>query len=232
MSQNVYSQTDPCDLDTSASCLVNAHLTPAMFNTLKSKLQKKSKQPRAPCLCGCGATSPTTISHHRKKLEKKARLTSLNVARLVSGNPTPSTSRSLPSTHLSHQEAQDQAVRPMDDTSPAAEDQMDIDQSSVDRSHPGGPSSNLRHVWAGRTSRRERQDEDLISEPGSPEPSEDEGENDATDHGGGSVTDTDFFTDDETEPTANCENPPAHVEISARDQLTTDFRLHAARAGV
>lgn len=97
----------------------------------------------------------------------------------------------------------------------------------VDHLPTSGPSSNelpspLTHVWASRTNRREREDEDLVSDPGSPEPSEDENETDNDGRVG--ADEPKFLTDDE--------EPPVHVEISAGDQLTTGFQLHAARAGM
>lgn len=90
-----------------------------------------------------------------------------------------------------------------------------------------GPGSNelpspLTCVWASCTDRHECEDEDPVSNPGSPEPSEDE---DKTENDGrAGANEPEFLTSNE--------EPPAHVEISAGDQLTTGFQLHAARAGM
>ena len=91
-------------------------------------------------------------------------------------------------------------------------------------SSSGESPSRLTQVWADRTSRREREDEDLVSEPGSPEPSEDEGE--AEGDRSQDVDEPVFLSDDEGP------SPPVHVEISAQDQLTADFQLRATKAGM
>jgi len=84
------------------------------------------------------------------------------------------------------------------------------------------PPSPLTHVWAGRASRREREDEDLVPEPGSPELSGDE--DDVENDGIPGADEPEFLTDEE--------GPPAHVEISVREQLTAGFQLRAAQASM
>ena len=49
---------------------------------------------------------------------------------------------------------------------------MEVDPLQASRSNNPSP---LTRIWAHLASRREREDEDLVSEPGSPELSEDEG---------------------------------------------------------
>lgn len=94
----------------------------------------------------------------------------------------------------------------------------------VDLSPAGGPSSSpLTRVWASRESRCERADEDLVSNPGSPESSEAD-EDEVEGNEGLDTNEPEFLTDDE--------ETPVHVEISARDQLTTDFQLRATEAGM
>jgi hypothetical protein len=85
----------------------------------------------------------------------------------------------------------------------------------------GEPSTPLACVWANRTSRHEREDEDLVSEPGSPGPSGDEEE--PEDDGDLSADELELLSDDEA--------PLVHVEISAVEQLTADFQIHSAKAG-
>ena len=82
--------------------------------------------------------------------------------------------------------------------------------------------SPLTCVRADRTGRREREDEDLVPEPGSPEPSEDEdeAENDGN------------LDPDEPELLSDDEEPRVHVEIPATEQLTAGFQLRATRAGM
>ena len=98
---------------------------------------------------------------------------------------------------------------------------MDVDLPPASGPSSSGPPP-LTRVWAGCASRHGREDEDLVSEPGSPELSEDgdEAENNREQN----ANDPEFLTDDEVSPT--------HVEISAREQLTADFQLRAARAGM
>jgi len=189
-----------------------------MLDKLKSKLKPKTKQSHAACLCGCGSKSSSTIATHRKQIARRTNLDSLNVARSVSGLTRPSTSHPIYSKHLSRQRPSD-SVQPIEDYAP--EDPMDVDLPPA-----SGPSSSrpppLTHVWAGRASRHGREDEDLVSEPGSPESSEDEDE--AENNGKQKTDDPELLTDDEASPT--------HVEISAREQLTADFQLRAAQAGM
>ena len=95
----------------------------------------------------------------------------------------------------------------------------------VGRSQAGGSGETpLARIWADRASRRERQDEDLLSEPGSPElSSEDE---DETENGNPDLEEPAFLSDDESP------EPLVHAEISATERLTTDFQYHGARAGM
>ena len=65
----------------------------------------------------------------------------------------------------------------------------------------------------------------MLSEPGSPELSGDEDNVEGEDNSDEPA----FLTGDEWMP--EDDGLPAHVEILARDQLTADFQLHAARAG-
>jgi len=97
---------------------------------------------------------------------------------------------------------------------------MDVDHQQGGGS--GEPSTPLACIWANRASRHEREDEDLVSDPGSPELTEDEDEAE-----GCKTLDPDepeFLSDDEA--------PPTHVEISVMEQLTADFQLRAAKAGM
>ena len=188
---------------------------------MPSKL--KWKQFRTRCVCGCRATSPSTIAAHRKALkrerkllDKKAKLHSLASAR-----------RAIKKRH-SRRAPADPVPPAEPDSTYAAEDPMDVDPAE-NVSDLSGPSSLLARVWVGRANRRGREDEDLIPEPGSPELSEDE---DAEDRGGGDVDEAELSTDDETAPDDGDKGAPTHVDISARDQLTADFQLHAARAGM
>jgi len=94
----------------------------------------------------------------------------------------------------------------------------------VDLPQEGGSGEPLARIWADRTSRRKCEDEDLLSEPGSPElSSEDENEtkNGNLDH------DEPVFLSDDEDP-----DPPVHVEISVTEQLTTDSQYCAAKAGM
>ena len=97
---------------------------------------------------------------------------------------------------------------------------MEVDD--LQASGSSDPPPLLTRVWAGRASRREREDEDLVSEPDSPESSEDEDE--AENNGNLDPDEPEFLSDDE--------EPRIHVEISAAERLTAGFRLHAARAGM
>ena len=136
----------------------------------------------------------------------------LGVARAVSGFPRPSASHLIPPGHHSHQQPQ-----PVEDH--GLEDQMEVDLPPA-----GGPSSSpLAHVWASRKSWCEHADEDLVSDPGSPELSEAD-EDEVEGNEGLDINEPEFLTDDE--------ETPVHVEISARDQLTADFQLRATQAGM
>jgi hypothetical protein len=180
----------------------------AMLDKLKAKLKLRAKKYRAPCLCGCGSTSPSTIASHRKLLTKKANLDSLSIARSISRVTLKRPSHRKPR----------HSVQPVEND--GAEDPMEVDYTEASGSGSSDHSSPLTRIWTNRASRHEREDEDLVSEPGSPESSEDEDEND----GSLDADEPAFLTDDE--------EPPVHVEISARDQLTADFQLRATRAGM
>jgi len=96
---------------------------------------------------------------------------------------------------------------------------MEVDHPQVGGS--GEPP--LARIWAGRTNRREREDEDLVSEPGSPGlSSEDEDETGNRNLG---PDEPQFLSNDEEEPLV-------HVEISATEQLTANFQHGATRAGM
>jgi hypothetical protein len=194
----------------------------------KSKLPTGgSKQPRAPCQCGCGAKSSSTIAAHRKKIEKKMKLNFLNSAHSVAPslpNPLP-----VPLKQLLHQTPRNSTLINTKSIeheigNNTIEDQMDIDPPENHSRHGNSPPI-LARVWASRGGQCRHKDEDLISKPGSPEPlSDDEDEDEGTE-------DTDepsFLTDDETR---NDEEAPTHVEISARDRVTANFQLCSARAG-
>ena len=175
--------------------------------------KRKSKQTRAPCLCGCSATSSSTIAAHQKEFAKKAKLRSLKVAHAaIPAVP------SVASRRHSHQE---QAVSTGEGDQGGAdhgvEDLMEVDPPVHEP--PRIPSSGINRVWAGRPNQPGREDEDLVSEPGSPEVSEDE---DTQDGEMGDGDELGYLTDDD-----EC----AHVEISARDRLTANYQLSAARAG-
>ena len=87
----------------------------------------------------------------------------------------------------------------------------------------GNPPLPLTCVWANRPDRHEREDEDLVPEPASPEPSETE---DGAKEDENLDPDEPVFLSDDEEP------PIAHIEISAREQLKSDFQLRAAKAGM
>jgi hypothetical protein len=186
---------------------------------------RKSKQSRAPCLCGCHSKSSSTIAAHRQYVGKQAKFDLLNTARFISGHPGPTALHPVSSKCLSRQKRAS-PIQPTEDAAQAAEDPMDIDPP-VDGPGPSKLLSPLTHVWADRADRRGREDEDLLPEPGPPELSEDE---DSGNEEGRDADEADFLTDDEV--TARDGDAPVHVEITARDQLTAEFQLHAARAGM
>jgi len=99
---------------------------------------------------------------------------------------------------------------------------MDVDHQQ--ESGSGEPSTplTLTHIWANRASRHEREDEDLVPDPGSPELTEDEDETEGSEN----------LDPDEPEFLSDDEEPPTHVEISPMEQLTADFQLRAAEAGM
>ena len=191
-----------------------------MLDKLKAKLAPKSY--RTPCLCGCESTVPKTIAAHQKLLSKRANVNSLGLARAaarLTGTP-----RLVPTKHSSHRKPQE-STNPPEDYPP--EDPMEVDNPQANGYDLAGPSTlahldPLTRVWTDRAGRREREDEDLVSEPNSPVASEDEdetGDDEDLDH-----EEPDFTSDDE--------GPPAHIEIPAGEQITADFQLHAAKAGM
>lgn len=186
-----------------------------MLDKLKSKLMPKQKQFRTSCMCGCGSTSSSTIAAHRKQITRRTNLDSLDAARSVSGLTRFSTSHLASSKHLSRQKPRE-PTQPAEDRTP--EDPMEVDHPLASDSS----SSPLTHVWAGRAGQHQREDEDLVSEPESPELSGDEDE--VKNDGNQDADEPEFLTDDE--------EPPTHVEIPARNRLTADFQLHATRAGM
>ena len=180
----------------------------------------KSKQYRAPCLCGCDSTSPTTIAAHGKMLRRRAKLRLSGSAQFVPSHDNSSTSHILiPPSHRNLTSP----VQPEGDTSYSIEDPMDMDPPA-NESGPSTSSSSLACVWADRAGRPGREDEDLVPEPGSPELSEDEGgaEGEGSDE-------CEFLTDEEETLDSNIS--AVHVEISPEGLLTTDFQLCATRAG-
>ena len=189
-----------------------------MLDQLKSKLKPKQKQSHTPCLCGCGSKLSSTIAAHRKQIMKKTNLDSLSITRSVSQLAGSSAARPIHSKHLSHQKPRD-FVQPVEDNAP--EDPMAVDPPPASGSSSGGPPP-LTRVWAGHASQCGREDEDLVSEPGLPESSADEDE--AENNGRQDTGDPELLTDDD--------EPPVHVEISAREQLTADFQLRATRASM
>jgi len=92
----------------------------------------------------------------------------------------------------------------------------------VDHPQAGGSGEPpLACIWDNHPGRCEREDEDLVSEPGSPKSSsKDEGETE-DEH---DLDEPNFLSDDE--------GPLVHVEISATDQLTTGFQHRAVKAGM
>jgi hypothetical protein len=102
---------------------------------------------------------------------------------------------------------------------------MQVDDTLTHGSNFTGPSTSAHaspppYLAVDRAGRRGREDEDLVSEPGSPVPSEDEDD-----------TGDRSLDHDEPEFVSDDEGPPAHVEIPASKQLTADFQLRAAKAG-
>jgi hypothetical protein len=195
---------------------------PRMPRALKGKSKQKSKQYRAPCGCGCGSTSPATIAAHGKVVTRKANINSLAIARSIARLTGSSTSRLVPTKHHSRRTANhfDPPVEDHVAGDHADEDAMDTDL--LQASGCSNPSPPLTHVWASRASRREREDEDLVSEPGSPELSEEESEagNERDPH----PNEPEFLSDDE--------EPQVHAEISATEQLTAGFQVRATIAGM
>ena len=97
---------------------------------------------------------------------------------------------------------------------------MDVGRTQTSGS--SDPSPPLTHVWANRASRCKREDEDLVSDPGSPQSSEDEDEVEVD--GNLDPDEPDFLSGDE--------EPRVHAEIPATEQLNASFQLRAVRAGV
>lgn len=194
---------------------------------LKEKTGAKGKQYRAPCSCTCGSTNPATIAAHGKVVAKRANINSLAIARSVTRLTSSSTSCLAPAEHRSHKKPS-HPVPPTEDNITedyVDEDQFDEDPMEVDQLQASGSSNRsppLTHVWASRTSRRECEDEDLVAEPGSPEPLEDEDE-----------TGNDENQDpDDPEFLSDNDELPVHAEISATEQLTTSFQVRATKAGM
>ena len=184
-------------------------------------VKAKTKQYRTPCSCGCKSTSSSTIVAHRKEAQQRAKLDALAVARSISGLTGSSTRRPLvPTTHPPRQR-QGHSTSLTEDCPPDHEDTMEVDHPQAGGS--GEPP--LARIWADRASRREREDEDLVSEPGSPELSSEDG--DETENGKLDPDEPVFLSDDDDDP-----DPLVHVEISATEELTTDFQYRAAKAGM
>jgi hypothetical protein len=174
-----------------------------MFDNLTAKIKLKTRQYRALCLCSCGLRSPSTITSHRKLAKRKANIDALAIAQSVS---SPTTGLLALAKCPPHQKPRRQ---PAEDYAP--EDPMEVDQPQASRL--GEPSAPLARIWANRASRREREDEDLVSKPGSPEP---ENEAEAENSGNQSpIDEPEWLSDDEA--------PPTHVEISATEELTASF---------
>jgi len=197
-----------------------------MLNKRKSKLHPKSKQTRAPCLCGCGATSPSTIAAHRKEFAREAKIRSLNTARAA----VPTVSLVTPRRRSGQEPAVPLPSAPTgegehENVGPSTEDLMDVDPDPPRLHEPSEiprSRSPINRVWTSRVDRPGREDEDLVSDPGSPEVSEDEDGEDGEMRSGEEPA---FLTDDEDQGVAR-------VEISARDRLTANYQLSAARAGM
>lgn len=171
-----------------------------------------SKQKRSRCLCGCPATSPSTISAHAKNLRQEARLTILHAARAVAGNTpltglTSTSSRPPPKEHHRTTDSDE-------NTDNATDNLMDVDLN------PGQPSFSLNQVWSNRASRPEREDEDLFPGPGSPDQSEDDGN-------GENLDEPTYLSDDDLPPP---KPTPSHIEIPIWDRLTATRQLDAASA--
>lgn len=120
--------------------------------------------------------------------------------------------------------SQNVEVHAVGDEYPTAEDITTEDAMEMDPPQANFESNNhsppLTHIWANRSGRREREDEDLVSEPDPPGSSEDE-----DDLGGDENPE-----DDESDLTSDDEEPPIHAEIPATEQLTADFQVRATRA--
>ena len=187
---------------------------PHMVNTLAAKVKAKSAKYRAPCLCGCGSKSPSTIAAHGKAIMKAAKMKALSAARSVSSPATSSAHHSAPT---KHRKSRHPTGLPENH---APEDPMEVDLPQGSGS--GEPLNPLVRIWVNRAGRREREDEDLVSDPGSPELSDNDDE--AEGNGNADPDEPEFLTDDE--------GPPIHVQISATEQLSADFQLHAAKAGM
>jgi hypothetical protein len=156
-------------------------------------------------------------------MSQQARLT-LNAARAVSGHAPPpaklSPSRRRP-------QALNDALASHQNVSDPIENEMDVDPFPS-RQHAHPPSPSLVDVWAGRTYRQERQDEDLCPPLGSPDQSEDE-----EDGGSGKALERPvYLSDDSDDEPPPPDSTPIHVNISARSQLTATYQLDAALAGM
>jgi hypothetical protein len=182
----------------------------------KKKTKSKTKQYRAPCLCGCQSRCPATIAAHGKVVARGANKNALAIARSTFRLTDSKTSGLVPAIHPPRRR-QERSAQTNEGYTTEGPMEVDLPQAS----QSGEPSPPLAHIWADRTSRHEREDEDLVSEPGSPEPSGDEDK---------TWSDRDLGPD-EPKFLSDDEGPDAHMEISATEQLTGDFQLRSTRAG-
>lgn len=196
----------------SSTCVHSSILCAHMSSNSKGKPQY-----RAPCLCGCKSKSPATIASHGKRIARRAKKDDLAHARSASNLIGPSARRLAPPSHLLPRKPRQPAQLVSNDTT---EDPMDVDHPQAGASHDPPPP--ISHVWVDRPSRREREDEDLVPEPGSPESSENEDGPEGDENQ--DPDEPDFLSDEEP--------PLVHVEIPAREQLNADFQLYAAKAGM
>ena len=191
-----------------------------MVSKPKVGTKAKTKKYRAPCGCGCGSTSSSTISAHRKEAEQQAKINSLVVARSVSGLTGSSSRRPTSAKRPPRKRKQGHSTPPAEDRAPDHEDPMEVDRPEVG----GSSESPLARIWANRAGRREREDEDLLSEPGSPELSSDD--EDEPENGNLDPDEPQLLSDDEDPDSL------VHVEISATERLVSGFQYRAAKAGM
>jgi hypothetical protein len=187
-----------------------------------------SKKRRARCICGCGSTTASTIAEHKRINAQGKNINSLNLARSIAGLTGALTPRLIPTKKSTHRK-RGVPRQPVEEQ--ISEVPMDVDLPQATGSDSAQTSANpepLTLVWDNRASRQERQDEDLVDEPSSPELSEDEGV--AENSGGPDPDEPEFLSDDEDLSVDG--GQPACVEISASDQLNADFQLRAVEAGM